>query len=423
MSTEGQPAPANLGVGDATAEVPAVVQGSPQFRRPRRWRRLVIGGAAVLLAAGAGFGIWLGTDGTSAPSQGTVREVTAPVSAVMGTMTQSVTANGVIQPAQTADLTFAVAGRVTAVDVTAGQTVTTGQALATVAPTALEARQAGAQSTLAAAEARLAADRSSGAGTSQVAADQAAVASAQAQLTTADKSVNDAVLRSTITGEVVSVDLTVGEQVDGSGTSGAGHPGGAPTSSSGASSAQVTVVSSGDFVIDTTVDDTEIGQLAVGDHALVAPTGSSAPVPATVTFVGLVSTGTGIPSFPITIVLTGTPSGVYAGSGAQVTIVTKQLSHVLEIPSAAITYRGGRPVATVVSGDRRTVRPVTVGTTSNGMTEITSGLSVGERVMERIVTIDGRRAANGQRGIASKGAVHITGGVVIRPAPTRAARG
>ena len=49
-----------------------------------------------------------------------------------GTITKTVASSGTIEPASQANLNFAVSGRVTAVAISAGQTVTAGQALATL---------------------------------------------------------------------------------------------------------------------------------------------------------------------------------------------------------------------------------------------------------------------------------------------------
>ena len=406
-----------------TAEVPV----APRRPRWRRHRRLLAAGAVALAALGASLGVAFGTGGTSPRSSSTpvVRTVTKVVDVTTGTMSQSVSVQGGIQPAEVANLDFAVAGRVTAVDVTTGQSVVAGQPLASVAPTALEAQEASALSALDAAEAKLDADRASGATTAQLAADEAAVASAQAQYTTAKKAVAAAVLTSTITGEVASVSLTVGEQVtaSGGGTSNGGGGSAGPTSGSG-SSGQVQVVSTDRFVIDTSVDDTEVGELAVGDQALVTTTGGS-QVTGSVTFVGLVSSGNGIPSFPVTIAITDPSSPLYAGSFAHVQVLVKQLHDVLEVPTPAIAYRQGRAVVTLVgSGGARSPQAVTVGTTSGGMTEITGGLSAGERVLvrEKVVVFRGGVTKKGTVAKGAKGNVFVgtapvsvksTGGVTI----------
>ena len=66
-----------------------------------------------------------------------------------------------------------MSGRVTAVDVTAGQTVTAGQALATIDDTSLSAALAQAQANLANDQAQLATDQDDDASAAQIASDEA----------------------------------------------------------------------------------------------------------------------------------------------------------------------------------------------------------------------------------------------------------
>ncbi len=394
--------------GQRSAEVPVVSDG-PQQRRRRR-RRLILLAAGALLLVGTSLGLGLGlTAGGPAGSGTQLRSVTRVVPVRRGTMQQAISANGVIQPAQVADLNFTVSGRVTAVDAAVGQTVGAGAVLAAVSATALDVQEASAQASYDAAEAKLAADRNAGAPTSQVQADVAAIAAAAAQLTTAKKAVAGATLLSPIAGTVASVGLTVGEQVSGSSGSASSPSRGPSGGTLNGSGAQVVVESTDNFVIDTTVDDTQVGALAVGDHVLVVPTASAPPVPGTLTSVGQIAQpGTGIPSYPITITLTGTPSGIVAGMTAQLTIVVKQLKGVLEVPTPAISYKRGRPAVTVVeAGGARVVHPVTIGTTTGGETEITHGLSAGARVAVRVETVVG-----GSRGGRRSNPVVITPGAL-----------
>lgn len=393
-----------------TGQLPAL--GPPGAPRPGRWwrRRWVLAAAALVLAAGAGVGIWLGTSGGSTPSPG-AHVTTEVVKVAKGTMKQTVSASGTIEPAQVSDLNFATAGTVDAVDVAVGDKVTAGQTLATVSTTALAAQEAAAQASLTAATSRLDTDEAQGASSSQVASDEEAVTAAKDQLTTAKKALAAADLTSPIAGTVSSVDLTVGEAVAGTGL-GAGHGGGTSGGSSGSSS-QVVVESTDTFVVNTSVDDTEVSQIAVGDQAVISPTGSQTPVYGTVASVAMLSTSSGgVPSFPVTIDVTGNPSGVYAGSGSRISIIVKELNTVVEVPTSAISYDGGQASVTVVGPDGHRQRvPVTLGTTENGETQVVAGVHTGEKIEDKVVTFT---APTGAR-IGSKG----PGGVRIGPGGVR----
>lgn len=387
---------------------PAAPPAGSWTRHHRRW--LFAGGAAVL-AAGAGIGIWLGTSGTTASGPG-IHVRTAVVTVATGTIKKTVAATGTIEPAQESALDFAVSGTVTAVNVTAGQDVTAGEVLASVSPTALEAQESADQAALTAAESKLSSDEAANASTSQLASDRASVTSAQDELTTAQKEVADANLTSPIAGSVASVDLTVGEQVGGSASHGAGGTAASSTGSTGSgSSSQIEVVSTDSYVVDSTVDDTEVAEVNDGDQAVITPTGSTTPVYGTVASVGEIASGSStVASFPVTIDVTGDPGGIYAGASADVSIVVKQLNDVVEVPSAAITYSSAQAMVTEVSDGRHVTQPVTTGTTttSNGETQITRGLNAGQQIIEREVTFTGGSSPFG-RGTAGGGARFFTG--------------
>jgi membrane fusion protein, macrolide-specific efflux system len=400
---------------DVTAEI-QVVDGQEEIPvngtgHKRKWMLI---GAAVIIVVGAAAGLTLWLTGSSTPTGLVV--TTQVVKVTTGTIKQTVATSGTIEPASQASLNFAVSGTVDAVNVKAGQTVTTGQVLATVGTTALQADLDSAQAQLTSAEARLSSDQSSGASTAQIDSDQAAVTSAESSLTSAQTNVSDASLTSTISGTVASVSLTVGQQVTGSG-GGSSNPSGSagsssPTGSTGASgassaasaassaasssssassTAQIQVIGTNSYIVTTTVDDTEIGQIAVGDQATITPTGSTTPAYGTVASIGLIaSESSNVATFPVVIDVTGTPSGLYAGSTADVAIIVKQLNNVVEVPTAAINYSsGGQTTVTQVKAGKDVTTSVTLGQAASGETQITGGVTSGDQVVERVVKFTG----------------------------------
>ena len=403
---------------EATAEIPAA-PGAPMPPKRRISRRVIIVAVVVVVAVGGSLlGLWL-SSGSSTPA---FSVTTQTVSVTTGTIKQTVSASGTIEPAEQADLNFGVSGQVTAVNVKVGDVVTAGQALATVSTTALQADLDAAQATLASAEAKLSADESASASAATIDSDEASVTSAQSQLTSAQTSFADATLTSTIAGTVASVDLTVGQQVSGSGgsSSGSGASGSSAASgSSGASGAtgsgatsgsgtgstssasssstsssgtsgQIVVVSTSSYIVSATVDDTEVSQIAAGDQAIITPSGATTPVYGTVSTVGIIaSESSGVASFPVTIAITGSPSGLYPGATATVAIIVKQLNDVVEVPTTAITYSSsGNATVQVQKNGQTTTRAVTVGQSASGETQITGGVVAGDRVLERVVHIN-----------------------------------
>ncbi|HXN62013.1 MAG TPA: biotin/lipoyl-binding protein [Acidimicrobiales bacterium] len=381
---------------DLTEELPLDDENVLAPERASRWRRYrwpIVGAAVIVIAAAVGLTLWL-TSSSSTPVGLSVTTVTVPVTT--GTIQQTVASSGTLEPASQASLNFAVSGTVNAVWVKAGQTVTAGQVLASVGTTALSEDVSAAQAQLTAAEDRLSSDEAANAATSQIDTDEASVTSAESSLSTAQTNLNDASLTSTIAGTVASVNLTNGQQVTGSGSGGSGGDTGAAaadtsgdtgTGSSG-TSGQIVVIGTDSYIVNTTVDDTEIGQIADGDQVDLTDTGSSSPVYGTVGSISLIgSQSSDITTFPVVINVTGNPAGLYAGSTVDVAIIVKQLNNVTEVPTEAISYgTNGQATVTEVVNGAHVVKDVTVGAAEAGETQITSGISSGAKVLEREIT-------------------------------------
>ena len=349
--------------------------------------------AGALIVVGGGIAAWFGTRPASSAATTTTRVVTvAPA-----TLDQSVASTGTVEPAQQADLSFVVSGVVAAVDVSVGQKVTAGETLATLDPTQLDATLAQAQATLALDQAKLSSDQAAGASAAQLDADEAAVVSAQAQVSSAQADVSDAALTSTITGTVASVGVSVGESVGAGGSTAGGSAG---TSAGSSSTAQFVVVSTGSFVVDTSVDDSQVGRVAVGDQAVVTVAGSTTAVYGTVGSVGLEATASsGVASFPVVVDVTGSPAGLYGGTSANVTIITKVLQDVLEVPTLALrSSTAGGVTVDVLEQGHQVARAVTVGIAAGGETQVVHGLTVGEQVVVPLLRATRPGAAGSGRG-------------------------
>src|SRR5579884_2984709 len=274
----------------------------------KRWLLVSV----VVVAAGAVITGWAWAARSSS--------ATGPrlVTATLGTIRQTVLATGTIAAAQQADLEFGVSGKVTAVSVSVGQQVKAGQTLATLDAASLPSQVAQAKAAVAASEARIAADQASGAPAAQLNADNAALTSSNAQLTVAQQNLSRASMTAPFDGTVAAVTLTVGQQVSGNSSAGAGGAssgasgtGGlsatasssnASASTTSASNAQIVVISTGTYIVNASVDDTQVSQLHPGDQAVIVPNRSTSEVFGTVASVGLVgSQSSGVTSYPVTI--------------------------------------------------------------------------------------------------------------------------
>jgi multidrug efflux pump subunit AcrA (membrane-fusion protein) len=352
----------------------------------------VLAGLATLLLALAGVGAWAATRTTASAAPAPVL-----VTATTGTIRQTVSATGTIEPSSQANLSFTVSGTVRSVDVAAGDTVKAGQVLATVDATDLQSAVDLAQANLTAAQSQQTSEQAAGASSTQLAAASAQVAAASSKLSDARTALAQATMTSPISGTVASVSLAVGDRLGsgsgsgsgsggsssgaGSGGSGAGS-GGSGASSVASSAAQVVVISTRSWVVDAQVGSADLASVHKGMQAEVTPTGSTARVFGTVKSVGIIaSSSSGTATFPVTIAVTGTPTGLYAGGTADVLIVTRQVSGVLTVPTAALHSEGGRTVVHQMKNGHQVSTAVTTGTVYGPSTQVLSGLKDGDQVV------------------------------------------
>jgi multidrug efflux pump subunit AcrA (membrane-fusion protein) len=413
------------------------------FPSPRRLmsRPRVAVPIVIIVVAGVALGGWALTrpDGSAAASY-------RLIPATMTTMRQTLSSSGTIEPAATATLSFSAPGQVTAVDAQVGQHVTAGQTLAVMDSPTLKAQAAQAEASLAGAQSQLSQDQAGRASSAQLASDQASANAAQSQVDSANAALSGATLTSPIDGIVVSAGLTAGQQMSGggggssgTGSSGGGSSGGGSaavesggdsgggssgtgsggSSGSGSSTSSITVISAND-VINGNVDATEVGQIKTGDQVVITTEGSAGPVSGTVASIGLIaSTSSGVATFPLVIDVTGTPSGLYQGASATVSIIYHQVTNVLAVPAAAVLESGGKTVVDTIVKGRRVAKDVTTGLTTGGLTQITSGLTAGEQVVVTIPRlVSGGSGTSGNSGGGNAVFIGPGGGqVVVRGVP------
>lgn len=145
----------------------------------------------VVLSVALASWVWSGSQSVAAPRLAT---------ASLGTIRQTVTATGTIEPAQQSNLSFGINGQVTAVPAAVGESVQAGETLATLGAASLPSQLAQAHAAVASAVAKIAADRAAGASAAQVNADNAALASANAQLAVAQQNLSKATLTAPFAG-------------------------------------------------------------------------------------------------------------------------------------------------------------------------------------------------------------------------------
>jgi RND family efflux transporter MFP subunit len=344
--------------------------------RLRGVRRRWWAAAGVLVLVLVGAGTWFGTAGGQ--TAGSTQRITSTVS--KGTYKTTVSATGTITPKRAEDLTFSSAGTVSAVEVAVGDRVVQGDVLARIDDTALVAQRTAAESAVTAALSQLSED--SGGSSTQVASDEAALASARSQLTAAQDAVDHATLRAPFSGTVSAVGYAVGDTADGSG---------APNAS-GTSTAAITVISPRRLLVDAEVSAADVSRLKKGMQAAITPTGGGDVVYGVVSQVGFIASASdsGAAQFPVTISVTGPPTGMYPGASASVAITVKQATDILAVPTAAVhTASDGSSYVDVVKNGSTTRAAVELGEVYGAETEVLSGIKVGDVV--EVVSFTGRR--------------------------------
>lgn len=446
----------------------------------------------ALLAVGVWWFVIRDDSSTTNASSSTNPAAAMPTSQVadvtLGTMNQTVSAEGTVAAADTDDLSFESSGTVTAVNVKAGDTVTAGQVLATIDSTELAAAVTSAESDVADAKAKLADDQDASASDEQIAADLAKVATAGDTLTNAQTALSGAQLVASFDGTVASVNLTVGEELanggtggttltgtatgsgqsptaasssgSGSGASAFGGSSSSNSSSSSTSTAQIQVVSTGRYEVSVTIGTSDISKIQTGQTvdltvstssasrrtfggfggfpgggALPGASASSgasasgssgssgsqsttgqssttnrsgATATGTVTDVSKVATTTsGVAGYTVKVGFDGDATKFFVGTTVTADVVIEKRDNVLQVSSRAITTDDTGSYVEVSKDGTATgateQRTVTTGLTANGMTEITSGLKEGEKVVITFQNPFANRTAAGQTGTGQTG--------------------
>ncbi|HEV3171839.1 MAG TPA: efflux RND transporter periplasmic adaptor subunit [Actinocrinis sp.] len=264
---------------------------------------------------------------------------------------------------------------------------------------------------------------------STIAQDQEAVTQAQAAVNNAQTAVSATVITAPTNGTILTVAGAVGSEVSagtsttgasssfssssGSSGSGGGGAGGGSSSSAGSSSSGsssssssgtfITMADLGQLQVTANVSETDVASVQLGQSATLtlnaAPgTNYSAQVSAIAPTSTVVSN---VVEYAVTLDLTQTvPASVRPGQSAAITIITGQASNAVYVPSSAITQLGGRSIVTVVGSDgKQTVTPVTTGLVGTTDTQVTSGLTAGEKVLISLASTTSTTGGRGFGGI------------------------
>jgi HlyD family secretion protein len=256
---------------------------------------------------------------------------------------------------------------------------------------------------------------------------QAQVASAQAQVQTAQANLDSATLTAPAEGTILTLNGAPGESVGGSGgltaqapgslapqpgasagaSSGSGATGSASAASAGSSSFAVLGNIAGMQVVApfAEADAARVQTAQAGSVSFDAVPGLS--LPAHVLAVAVSSTVvSNVTNYYVTLTLDEPDQRLKSGMTANASVVVNQASDVLMVPNAAITRLGGLTYVTVLSSDSRTQTrvPVVTGIAGDSTTEVTSGVSQGQRVVLPQLRLSNQGTTGTGRGAGAGGA-------------------
>jgi multidrug efflux pump subunit AcrA (membrane-fusion protein) len=215
----------------------------------------------------------------------------------------------------------------------------------------------------------------------QIAMDESQVEVDQVNVATAQAAVNAATLKAPSGGIVEEVNVTNGEEISSGGT------GGASSGSSGAATHAIVIITPGVFEVTGSVSDTLVNEIAIGQTAEVVAAGSSEAVAGKVTEVAEEATVTsGVASFPVTVVLSGASPSLRPGMSASVSVVINQVVGVTTVPTSAVHTTGAGSIVDLFVNGKPVPTAVTVGAADATLTQILSGVKVGDTVVIATIT-------------------------------------
>jgi RND family efflux transporter MFP subunit len=237
-----------------------------------------------------------------------------------------------------------------------------------------------------------------------LARDQSQIDTARAALVRAQAAVGQARLSAPIAGTVAAVDVARGDTVS--------------------TSTVAAVINGDDGSVEVTINVTEddIRAIKVGQTAQVTVDGAQDGLPGSVTAIGmLAASDSGTATYPVVISLTGASPALASGSDATVSVVTATASNVVTVPSSAVTRAASGPtgVVRVLTGEQVAPTPVQIGAVGPVLTQIVSGLKVGQRVVLADMSAALPSSSTGARlgggfGGGGFGGAKVPGGPVIQ---------
>lgn len=346
----------------------------------------------VLLLALVGGGGWL----LFGPDAADTATATSTATVTKTDVDSTVSADGTVEPKDSADVDFDADGTIREVNVEVGDQVRVGTVLAVASSSTAGAQLTAATAGLSAAKKSLDAaeenydlvkktsknladddkEQKRSAAKSQIASAESSVASAKSNVAQAQDSLSKLTLTAPVAGTVLAVNRTVGENTNGNQNS-------SSDSSDSNDTPFVTIANLDTWYVNCDFSEADVAKVSVGDSVDI--TFGSLPDE---TFTGTVksidltaTTSDSVTSYGVKVEITDAPKELRDGASATVTVTTADASGVLAVPTSAVTTdsQGQSTVKKVVNGTSRS-QVVQIGIKGDLYTEITGGLKEGDVV-------------------------------------------
>ncbi|MCX6509883.1 MAG: biotin/lipoyl-binding protein [Actinobacteria bacterium] len=198
-----------------------------------------------------------------------------------------------------------------------------------------------------------------------IASDQAAVDSAQQAVTVAEQAIAQSTISSPINGTVVQVTIVAGQSV-----------------SAASTTATIVIAATGGFESSLTLSVDQIPKVRVGQAATVLPDGFDHVLRGQVAQIAIQPTTTnGTATYRVIIALSDQPAELRNGSIGTASIIIATAKNALSVPTSAVHVDGATRTVNVLNGSTVTSTEVQVGIVGTDLTQITSGLESGAKVV------------------------------------------
>lgn len=208
----------------------------------------------------------------------------------------------------------------------------------------------------------------------QLAAQEARVAQALAKVKTAQAQFEKTILRSPIAGIITKKDAKVGEIV-------------------GANETVLAVITDQNLEVEVNIPETDIAKVNVGDTAVITLDAYSDDIQFDAKVVSIDPAATvieGVPTYKTTLYFAAGDARIKSGMTANIDILTEKRENVLFVPTRAITTEEGARTVNVEKAPGM-IEKVSVEAglrSSDGRTEVVSGLSEGDRVVTGALPVE-----------------------------------